>query len=360
MSLQEHDAGQSQNSVPQEQGTEIPLTGSTLVPFEDATVTTQVMVEDDPVEEDKRRTLWDQLKNMGGQLTTNRLAILGLCIVGFFVVIALIGPFLSPYNPSAFSNDQLQAPSARHWLGTTKVGQDVLAQLIAGSRVSLLMGFTTAFATTLISIIVGVSAGYFGGLWDDIASLITNLFLVIPSLVLVILIASYLPFKGLIPIGIAITITSWAGGARGLRAQTMSMRGREFIQAARDTGESAFRLIFFEILPNEIPLVVPSFIATATGAILTESALEFLGLGDPNVVSWGSILFWAQVSQALLVGAWWWIVAPGVCLALLGAGFVCINFGMDVITNPRLQVIRLPKTKRRNAAQQEKEVAVIS
>jgi peptide/nickel transport system permease protein len=360
MSLQEHDAEGSQNSVPQERNTEIPLTGSALVPFEDATVITQMMLEDDSVEEDKRRTQWDQLKGIWSQLTTNKLAVLGLCIVGFFVVVAIIGPFLCPYNPSAFSNEQLQAPSARHWLGTTKVGQDVLAQIITGARVSLIVGFATAFATTLISIAVGVSAGYFGGLWDDIASLITNLFLVIPSLVLIVLIASYLPFKGIFPIAMAITITSWAGGARGLRAQTMSMRGREFIQAARDTGESPFRLIFFEILPNEIPIVIPSFIATAIGAILTESALEFLGLGDPNVVSWGSVLFWAQVSQALLVGAWWWIVAPGVCLALLGAGLACINFGMDVISNPRLQVVKIPKAKLRKAATQEKEVAALS
>jgi peptide/nickel transport system permease protein len=359
MSLQEHDADQSQNAVPQEQGTEIPLTGAALVPFEDVTVTTPVMLEDDSVE-DRRRTQWDQLRNMWSQLTSNRLAVMGLCIVGFFIIVALIGPFLSPYNPSAFSNEQLQPPSARHWLGTTKVGQDVLSQIITGTRVSLIVGLVTAFATTLISIAVGVSAGYFGGLWDDIASLITNLFLVIPSLVLTVLIASYLPFKGLFPIALAITITSWAGGARGLRAQTMSMRGREFIQAARDTGESPFRLIFFEILPNEIPIVIPSFIATAIGAILTESALEFLGLGDPNVVSWGSILFWAQVSQALLVGAWWWIVAPGVCLALLGAGFACINFGMDVIANPRLQVIQMPKKKQKKVAKQEKEVATVS
>lgn len=357
MSLSEHDAGQSQDGVPQEQGTEIPLTGSTFVPFEDAITTTQVMLEDDDRDVGTRRSQWDQLKSIWSQLTTNKLAVLGLCIVGFFILVAFIGPFLSPYNPSAFSNDQLQAPSVRHWLGTTKVGQDVLSQIIAGTRVSLIVGLGTAFATTLISIAVGVSAGYFGGLWDDIASLITNLFLVIPSLVLTVLIASYLPFKGLLPIALAITITSWAGGARGLRAQTMSMRGREFIQAARDTGESPFRLIFFEILPNEIPIVIPSFIATAIGAILTESALEFLGLGDPNVVSWGSILFWAQVSQALLVGAWWWIVAPGVCLALLGAGFACINFGMDVVSNPRLQVVRLPKA--RKVAKQEKEVAVL-
>ncbi len=357
MSLQEHDAGQAQNGVPQ--GQEIPLTGSTLVPFEDTTISTPLMLEDD-IAEDTRRSVWDQCKSMWSQLTTNRLAILGLCIVGFFIVVAVIGPFLNPYNPTTFSNDQLQPPSARHWLGTTKVGQDVLSQIITGTRISLIVGFVTASATTLISIAIGVSAGYFGGLWDEIASLITNLFLVIPSLVLTVLIASYFPFKGLFPIALAITLTSWAGGARGLRAQTMSMRGREFIQAARDTGESPFRLIFFEILPNEIPLVIPSFIATAIGAILTESALEFLGLGDPNVVSWGSILFWAQVSQALLVGAWWWIVAPGVCLALLGAGFACINFGMDVIANPRLQVMRLSEKQRRKAARQEKEVTALS
>ncbi len=355
MSLQEEHKT-SQNSAPpaQEQNIEVPLTGSTLVPVGDVTATAQMTQGDDT---GTRRSRWGQLKSMWGQLTSNKLAVIGLCIVGFFIVIAIIGPFLCPYDPAAFSADQLQAPSLRHWFGTTKVGQDLLSQIIAGTRISLIVGFGTAFATTLISIIVGVSAGYFGGLWDDIASLITNLFLVIPSLVLTVLIASYLPFKGLLPIGLAITLTSWAGGARGLRAQTMSMREREFIQAARDTGEGPLRLIFFEILPNEIPLVIPSFIGTVVGAILTESALEFLGLGDPSVVSWGSILFWAQVSQVLLVGAWWWIVAPGVCLAMLGAGFAFINFGMDVISNPRLQVIRLPEIKK--AAKQEKETAII-
>ncbi len=196
-------------------------------------------------------------------------------------------------------------------LAQQKWGRMFFRRSSLAREISLIVGFVTASATTLISIAIGVSAGYFGGLWDDIASLITNLFLVIPSLVLTVLIASYLPFKGLFPIALAITSQVGPEGHAAYVRKRCQCVGREFIQAARDTGESPFRLIFFEILPNEIPLVIPSFIATAIDAILTESALEFLGLGDPNVVSWGSILFWAQVSQALLVGAWWWIVAPG-------------------------------------------------
>jgi peptide/nickel transport system permease protein len=262
---------------------------------------------------------------------------LGLGILGFFLLLALFGPVIIRQDPQAFSADILQGPSAAHWLGTTQTGQDVFAQVIDGARVTMLVGFAVGMVATLLSVVIGLAAGYFGGLIDELLSLFINVFLVIPALPLTIVIAGYITVRGPLPVAIVISLTGWAWGARVLRAQTLSMRRREFVEAARASGESTFRLIFAEILPNEIAIVASSLIFTIIYAILAEIGLEFLGLSDVTVTSWGNMLFWAANNEALLLGAWWWIVPPGLCIALLGAGLTLINFGIDEITNPRLR-----------------------
>ncbi|HET8842243.1 MAG TPA: ABC transporter permease [Ktedonobacteraceae bacterium] len=286
--------------------------------------------------------------------TVNRKVTIGLAVLLFFVVLAALGPLFIHTDPNAPGTDLLAEPSASHWLGTTQIGQDVLAQVVIGAQLSLIMGLVTGTITTLISTVVGMISGYFGGWIDEIFSLFSNVFLVLPTLPLAILLAAFLPRSGSFSIGFVIVITGWSWGARVLRAQTLSMRHREFVDAARANGEGWFRIIFFEIFPNESAIVAAELLGTVIYAILAEAGLEFLGLGNINTVSWGTMFYWAANNDALLLGAWWWIVPPGLCIALLGAGLAFINFGIDEIANPRLRAE--PKLEPARRAQIVEEV----
>lgn len=261
----------------------------------------------------------------------------GLGILGFFVLLAIFAPLIASQNPQTFSNNSLASPSPAHWLGTTQVGQDVFAQLVYGTRVTLLVGFGVGLIATTMAVALGLTAGYFGGILDDVLSMLMNIFLLIPAVPLAIVLGGYLTVRGPIPVAVVLVITGWAFGARVLRAQTLSMRKRDFIESARASGETTARIIFAEILPNELGIIFSGLIFTVLYAILAEIGLEFLGLSDITVMSWGNILYWAQSQDALLVGAWWWFVPPGICIALVGASLALINFGMDEIINPRLR-----------------------
>jgi peptide/nickel transport system permease protein len=263
--------------------------------------------------------------------------LVGLVIIGFFAVIAVIGPLIAPYDPSAIGPDVLQPPSAAHWLGTTQNGQDVLSQVLVGTRTTMVVGFLAAVAATLLSVVIGVTAGYLGGSSDDFLTALANIFLVVPALPLVIVLAGYLPNKGSVSVAIVIAITGWAWGARVLRAQTLSIRRRDFIEAARATGERTWRIIAVEVLPNDVAIIATGFLFTFIFAILTYASLAFLGLANVSVWSWGTILYWAQNFAALNLGAWWWFVPPGLCIALLGMGLALVNFGIDEFINPRLR-----------------------
>jgi peptide/nickel transport system permease protein len=293
--------------------------------------------------------------------TLNRKATVGICIVLFFVLVALIGPLFIHTDPSAFSNDVLVPPSTAHWLGTTQTGQDIFSQLVVGTRVSILWGFATGLVVTTLSVMVGLIAGYLGGIVDDVLTLLINVFLVLPGFPLAVVLAAYVPSKGPLTVALVITLTSWAYQARVLRAQTLSMRHRDFIDAARSSGESTWRIIFFEIFPNEIAIVAAGFVGTAIYIILAAAGLEFLGLGDVSVIDWGTMFYWAQNNDALLLGAWWWYVAPGMCIALLGAGLALINFGIDEVANPRLRAeTRLVKRISRFSVFRRRETQVAS
>ena len=281
-------------------------------------------------------------------MTTSPRAALGSAIVGFFIVVGLFGPFFMPYDPNATSHLFIASPSAAHLLGTTVVGQDIFSQLIYGTRTSVFWGLGTGLLVTLLSIIVGLVGGYFGSWIDDVLTLLTNVSLVLPSLPLAIVLAAYFP-RGPLTISLVIVVTNWAWQARVLRSQTMSMRSREFVTAARACGERSWRIIFFEIFPNEIGLVVAGFVSTTIYVILTWAVLEFLGLGDGTIPSWGSMLYWAQQAGALGGGLWWWFIPPGACIAILGAGLSLINFGIDEIADPRLRPerpIKVAKVKK--------------
>jgi peptide/nickel transport system permease protein len=301
----------------------------------------------DPISTD---SIFSQAKGRGldflGFFSANKKITIGVGTVAFFILMAICAPLLTHYDPSAFSNDLSLPPSATHWLGTTTKGEDVFAQLVYGARISLTIGFLSAIGSTILQVAFGLTSGYFSGAIDDVLSLIINVFLVLPGLPLAIVITSFAPtqlLQGPVILTLVLLFTSWSYGARVLRAQTMSLREREFVTAARASGETSFRIIFSEIMPNEIALVVSNFVTTFVFTLLSEVALEFLGLGDTSKSSWGVMLYWAQSNQVFMSGQWWWFVPPGLCVALLCAGLAFVNFGIDELANPRLRRDKTPR-----------------
>ncbi|ADJ50067.1 dipeptide/oligopeptide/nickel ABC transporter permease [Amycolatopsis mediterranei S699] len=261
----------------------------------------------------------------------------GLAVIVFFLVIAVIGEWIAPYDPSARSSDLLESPSARHWFGTTHLGQDIFSQVLVGTRSVMLVGLAAGIVATILAVIVGVTSGYLGGTPGEGLSALSNVFLVIPALPLIIIIGSAVPTGGDILVAVIIGFTSWAWGARVLRAQTLSLRGREYVEAARATGESTWRIIFFEILPNLTAVIASSFVGTVIFAVMSEITLAFVGVSGLSNWNWGTILFWAQSQQALAQGAWWWFVPAGLAIAILGTALSLLNFGIDEFVSPRLR-----------------------
>ncbi len=280
--------------------------------------------------------LWMRLPGWLRSIAGNRKSLVGLTVLSLFSLVALFAPLLVPTDPMRMIGRPHDAPSAKHLFGTTRQGQDVASQLAHGARNSLRVGFVTGTVVMVIAIAVGLTAGFVGGVVDEVLSLITNIVLVLPGLPLIIVIASLIDNPGPDTIILVISLTGWAYGARVLRAQTLALRHAEFVEAARVSGEPLWRIIAFEILPNMTSLVVSSWIGAVLYAILSEAALSYIGIGDPNSVTWGTMIYWAQNNQALLTGAWWTFVPPGVAIASVGIALVLINYGIDEITNPRL------------------------
>ena len=256
----------------------------------------------------RRRSALDSLKRVLPERSAKLTA--GLTIVIAMVLFAIIVPIFTK-DPNKINDIGLSAPSAQHWLGTTQSGQDVFTQLGYSVRGSLI--------------------------WDDLFSLITNIMLVIPGLPLTIVISALMPSKGTMMLVIVISITAWAGGARVLRAQTLSMRGRDYVLAAKIAGERPWRVITVEILPNLLPVMGSQFVFSVIMAILSESSLSFIGLGSTQSFSLGTMLYYAQNGSALNTGAWWWFLPPGLMIAIIGAGLSFINFSIDEVINPRLR-----------------------
>jgi peptide/nickel transport system permease protein len=272
-----------------------------------------------------------------GILWRNPRSRFGLILFGVFLLFTVVGPWLAPYNPNDINFLFMQGPSAQHLLGTTQSGADVFSQLLAGTRVSVLVSLAVGAIATFLAMLVGVTAGYVGGWVDDVLSFLTNVFLVLPGLPLLIVLASYVPTAGMTVIVLIVGLTGWPWGARTMRAQVSTLRQRDFVLAARLAGDSLWRVLAREIVPNMLSLVMANFLGAATQGLLTAVGLEFLGFGNPSQVSWGSMLYWAQNSGALQMGQWAWVLAPGLCIALFGMSLVFINFGFDAISNPRLR-----------------------
>jgi ABC-type dipeptide/oligopeptide/nickel transport system permease subunit len=270
-------------------------------------------------------------------LLTNRRAAIGGFIFLFFVAVALLAPLLAPYSPTSTAFTPNLPPSSQHLLGTTVNGQDIFSQLIWGARPSLVVGLVAALLITTIQLATGVFAGYVGGGFDMASTGATNVFLVLPALPLLIVLGAYLRGGSQTVLIIVIVVTGWAWGAKVLRAQSMALRERSFVEAARMSGEGRGRIVLTHVVPNMLGIIVANFFGAALFAVLAEAGLEFLGLGNINDVTWGTMLYWADEGNALLLGEWWWILAPGLCLALLGTAFGLLNFAVDEIANPRLR-----------------------
>lgn len=267
----------------------------------------------------------------------NGKSLTGLAILGFFVLVAVLGDLIAPYGPLDKDFDALkQPPSWTHLLGTTHMGEDVLSQLIYGTRGVLIVGLTAGVIATAIAVFVGVTAGYVTGWKSEALSALTNVFLVLPGLPLVIIIASQYENPNLLLVSGVLAITGWAWGARVLRAQTMSLRTRDFVQAAKANGEPIRRIIAVEMLPNLMAVIASSFVGTVTAAVLGLTTLAFIGVIPITNLNWGTILFWAQQNGAFPT-FWWWFVPAGLCIAILGTALALVNFGIDEYVNPRLR-----------------------
>lgn len=270
-------------------------------------------------------------------LLRNRKALIGLAIIAFIIVVAVAAPLLTHYDPAARTGRPHQPPSAEHILGTTRIGQDVFARMIYGARTSLAVGFGAGLLITAVGTALGIISGYRGGKTDEVISFFTNMVLVVPNLPLLLVLAAFIGQASPLVIALILGCTSWAWGARVTRAETLSVKQKDYVKSAEMMGEPQWRIMTFEIFPNVISIVGINFIGSVIFAIITEATLEFLGLGDPRVVSWGTMLYNAQKASALSVGAWWDILTPCFALAFLGIGMSLLNFAVDEIANPRLR-----------------------
>lgn len=269
-------------------------------------------------------------------LLGNVKAVVGLIILAVFILVALLAPVIAPGDPTLIQGLGAQPPSAEYLLGTTPKGQDVFALNVWGARTSLFVGFIVGILATFVGLLVGLASAYFGRTVDNLLSLVTNVFLLLPGLPLLVILAAFLP-QGMGTVILVLTITGWAGSARVLRAQALSIRGKDFIAASQITGEKWPRIMFREMLPNMASIVMSTLLACVIFGIGAQAGLEFLGLGDVSSISWGTNLYWASNDGALLTGAWWVFVPPGVGIAMVAFALALVNYGVDETTNPRLR-----------------------
>ncbi|MCW4466338.1 ABC transporter permease [Glutamicibacter sp. MNS18] len=269
-------------------------------------------------------------------LLRNGKAVAGLSILAVFIALALLAPVFFPDDPSRITSAGASAPSLEHWLGTTAKGQDVLALTLWGSRSSLYVGFAAGILSTVIGVLVGLTGAYFGKSLDEALSLLTNVFLLVPGLPLLVILAAFMP-PGLGTVIVVLVITGWAGSARVMRSQALSIRGKDYVSAALVSGERPLRIMIREILPNMASVVMTTLLGCVIGSIGAQAGLEFLGLGDVNTISWGTNLFWATSDGSLMLGQWWIFVPSGLAIALVAFALALCNYAVDEITNPRLR-----------------------
>lgn len=277
------------------------------------------------------------LVSFWGVYSENTMGLVGLVILLFFALMALIGPYFVTYTSAIEGIEKvLQPPGAAHWLGTDDLGKDVLAGVVIGSRISLLVGLAATVISMVIGAIIGIAAGYYGKTADTLLMRFTDIFLVIPWLPLMLIMAALMgPSLG--NIIFVIGITGWAGTARIIRSQTLSIKERPYVERARAIGSGDMHIMLHHILPNVFPLIFANTILVAAVAILSETTLSFLGMGDPTRLSWGMMLHFAFEMGAVSFGAWWWLIPPGVCVVLVVLGFTFVGYALDEVLNPKLR-----------------------
>jgi peptide/nickel transport system permease protein len=278
-------------------------------------------------------------------LLSNPKARFGLVLIGFIVFAAIIAPWVSVDNPTDFNIlATRQAPSWHHLFGTTDQGSDIFSQVMLGTRRSLILGFSAALLATVLATTLGITAAYSGGVVDEIINFLTNVFLVIPTIPLLVVISGYLKASsGMSTMILVLGLTLWAFEARILRGQALTLRNRDFVGAAKVAGESTPRVVFGELMPNMISRIAAAFVLVFYIALLVDAGLEFLGLGDTTHVSWGMVLYWAQTNSTVLQGEWWPFFFPGLFLVITVVGLVFLLAGIDEVSNPRLRNLKPAK-----------------
>jgi peptide/nickel transport system permease protein len=269
-------------------------------------------------------------------IRSNPKAFTGALLLTIFTLLAIFPWAIAHDDPSAEIYGRSLGPSTAHLLGTTYYGQDMFAQAVWGTRETLLIAVVSGVLSTFLSVIMGLAAGYLGGLWDAVLNYITDVLLVIPTFPLLLIIAAYLPNAGVPLLITVLVVTGYSYGARQLRAQTLSVRSKDFLEAARVRGERSIYIILVEIIPSMTSLIVATFLGTAVYNVLTAASLQFLGIGNPNSISWGTMLYWAQNNEALQTNQYLWAIVPGALIGLLGAAFALLNYAFDEISNPAL------------------------
>lgn len=287
---------------------------------------------------------------------------IGLAIMLFFVLVAIFGEWFATnvlhMTPQDVDYTALQGspPDAKHWLGTTSQGQDVLVWMLYGTRTSVLVGIASAVIGTVLTVVIGTWAGFSGGLVDQLLNGIILVFSNFPTFALLFIVAAAFQNANWLVVAVVIGCVEWSGGARQIRAQAMSLRGRDFTTALRTVGETRTRIILVEVMPHLLGVISPMFLGLIAAGVNMQAALAFLGIGNPAEPSWGLMINWAMTQNALFRGMWWWFVPPGLALCLIGFATTMINFGLDEVTNPTLSSKRMKlmqkflKAKRRREA----------
>ena len=287
-----------------------------------------------------------------GTILRNPKAAFGLLVLVIIVGLALFAPLLAQHPPDERLARRFVPPGGEFWFGTNGSGKDVFSQTVYGARPSLAIGAAVGLVTTLVGVTVGLSSAYFRGRVDDVLQLVTNIFLIVPGVPLLVVLSGFIGnagrgwFTDIFSIGsppffvLVLSLTGWSWGARVMRSQALSLREKDFIAASEISGENSFRIIFREILPNMASIVAGNFIGASIYALGAQATLEYLALGNPNNITWGTNLYWASNDGALIQNAWWTVVPSGLGIALVAFSLGMINSAVDEISNPRLRASR--------------------
>jgi peptide/nickel transport system permease protein len=293
-----------------------------------------------PVMREKSSLTRKRLRLIMLQVLKNPMGVIGLIILIVFVAIAVVGPFVAPYNVDMTVNGEFtpyDRPSSEHWMGIDNGGHDIFSQLLYGARTSIVVGVVAAMISSAVGAVIGLYSGYVGGWKDEVIMRLNDIVLSIPWLVLMIIIAAFMGSITLMGIILVIGLTGWSTTARLVRAQVLSLRERQYVERAKAIGSDDMQIINRHILPNAFPLVFANTILTIAGSILAEATLSFLRLRPRGTVTWGTMLSYAQQSDAFSLGLHWWIVAPGVCIVIVVLGFTLLGYALDDVMNPKLR-----------------------